>query len=201
MNDLSHATLFRSFKIRRPPKSQVEALLGVSLMVGAALGSLILALKLPMGPWSAWLLASALVLLLLVGFLVLLTPRRYLVTPDHFIVDRLLRPVKTPLLSILDVDHRAGDALRESRVILGVVGYLGYWGRFRGPRFGTFRFYGSRGVEHVVIKTPEENLVITPEWPEEVGTTIRHNLSAIAHTTLEEPPTGARPAPPAPNEA
>ena len=92
--------------------------------------------------------------------------RGYVLTYDALLVKRLLWTTRLPLagLESAAVDP---DAMRRSIRLFGNGGFFSFTGYFRNQRLGTYRALVTNPRQTIVLRYPQNTVVVSPDRPEE----------------------------------
>jgi hypothetical protein len=140
----------------------------ITTLVGAALVFIALAVatvfslrERPAPPWQVFVvygIAAPVYAIIWYGTRV----RRYRVTEDQLLVERVFRTVRLPLAGLKDATHDR-EAMRGAWKIRGHHGIGAIAGRFHSKRLGRFDAFVSDGEHAVVLRWPDRCVVISPE--------------------------------------
>ena len=120
------------------------------------------------------------VALLCFGFLAIsyfYSPRGFRVSDAAVIVDRPAGDVEIAIESVESVEPFQISGTGTIRTF-GNGGLFGVYGRFYNEELGSFRIYGSRMGEAVLLRTREGPFVLTPDDSEDFANQIRTRMAA-----------------------
>ncbi len=95
-------------------------------------------------------------------------PRQYQITDDSILVIRLLaKDVKIALSGVYSIEPVSYKyVFKKSVRIMGSGGGFGIYGTFTSPNLKYFKAYMTRRDKLILIRTPNEPFVLTPDDPE-----------------------------------
>lgn len=96
-------------------------------------------------------------------FCFLYRPLGYSIEPEKIVVNRLVKNVDIPLNNISDAYLVKKESMGWLTKNGGNAGLFGYFGEFTSSAFGSVKLYGTRTNHYLMIVTPFEKIVITPD--------------------------------------
>ena len=116
---------------------------------------------------SSTLLFHGGILLLLLGILLfslLWSPRGYSIRGDRFLVHRYIGPKTFELSSIGSVEPMDRSQLSGTIRTFGVGGLFGYFGKFHNPNIGSMDYYVTQRKNFIMIRTHAgKKIVLSPD--------------------------------------
>ena len=126
----------------------------------------------------AWLFTVAGILTLVVLICALLAPRRYTVTEDAVLVNRLGPNVLIPVRTIRDARRISKADMGVRLRVFGSGGFLGGFGVFWASRLGMFLAYVTDTKRLVLIECDGgKRYVVSPDQPDEFIDSVRQAVT------------------------
>lgn len=125
---------------------------------------------------------GSLLLTIMLGIIVfsyLLSPKGYLIRPDSLTIVRPIKSLMIPLARIISVEEAPATVLTDSTRLLGCDGLWGQYGKYQNDKLGIYRLY-VRNTGGLVIIRGQDTYVIAPERPQEFIHTLKQELPAGA---------------------
>lgn len=122
------------------------------------------------------------VLAMMLGIIVLsylLSPKGYLIGPDHLTIVRPMKSIMISLDRISGVEEAAPEILSDSTRLLGCDGLWGQYGEYQNSKLGSYRLYVRKTNGQVIIRG-KDTYVIAPERPAEFISNLSQALRARA---------------------
>jgi len=119
------------------------------------------------------------IMLGIIIFSYLLSPKGYLVGPDNLTIVRPMRSIVIPLDKLSGVEEAAPEALSGATRLLGCDGLWGQYGEYQNSKLGLYRLYVRKTTDQVIIRG-QDTYIIAPERPAEFIQNLSRAIQARA---------------------
>lgn len=122
----------------------------------------------------AWVIVGVALLMAAIAYFTrAMAPRGFALNDIELLIDRDMRPVTIPLISITEVRQLEDAEVKGALRLMGASGFYGHYGWFWTRRLGRFLLYSGRLKDLVLVRAGKAVFVLGPEDPEIFVTDLR----------------------------